>query len=132
MALALVRYQFRGRGATNLLIFLPLATPEIVLGASLLSLFLIDRLATRLHDDPDRARHVLISFVVVDGALAADRVRPQPRGGRRRTSARTGSTTFLQITLPLIAPGVLAAALLAFALSIDDFVITNFNSGIDR
>ena len=58
IALALVRYGFRGRGATNLLIFLPMSTPEIVLGASLLTLFLTLQRRDRLHDDLDRAHHV--------------------------------------------------------------------------
>ena len=58
MALALVRYRFRGRGTTDLLVFLPLATPEVVLGAALLALFLTLNVNTRLRDDRDRARHV--------------------------------------------------------------------------
>jgi spermidine/putrescine transport system permease protein len=128
MALALVRYQFFGRRATNLLIVLPMATPEIVIGAALLSLFItynLDLGFTTLF-----IAHVMfsISFVVVV-------VRSRLIGFDRsieEAAADLGSpplTTFRTVTLPLLAPGIIAAALLAFALSIDDFVISNFNSG---
>jgi spermidine/putrescine transport system permease protein len=129
MALALVRYQFRGRGATNLFIFIPLATPEIVLGASLLSLFLtvnlIDTGFTTI-----LIAHIMfsISFVVVtvrSRLIGFDRSLEEAA----QDLGANGVQTFLRVTLPLIAPGVLAAALLAFALSLDDFVITNFNAG---
>jgi spermidine/putrescine transport system permease protein len=128
MALALVRYQFRGRGATNLFIFLPLATPEIVLGASLLSLFLTVGFATGFAT-------ILIAHVMFNISFVVVTVRSRLIGFDRSLEeaaqdlGANGFQTFLRITLPLIAPGVLAAALLAFALSIDDFVITNFNSG---
>ena len=129
IALALVRYRFRGRGATNLLIFLPMATPEIVLGASLLTLFLnLLGTAARLLDDPDRAHHVQHQLRRRDREGAPGRLRPPPRGGGDGLWAPT-STTFFSVTLPLIAPAILAGALLAFSLSIDDFVITYFNSG---
>jgi spermidine/putrescine transport system permease protein len=128
MALALVRYQFRGRAPTNLFIFLPLATPEVVLGASLLSLFLTIGFATGFATNV--IAHIMfnISFVVVT-------VRSRLIGFDRNLEeaaqdlGANGLQTFMRVTLPLIAPGVLAAALLAFALSIDDFVITNFNAG---
>ena len=81
VALALVRYQFRGRGATNLLIFLPMATPEIVLGASLLTLFLNLGTAARLLDDRARPHHVLHQLRGRDGAGAARRLRPARGGG---------------------------------------------------
>lgn len=128
MALALVRYQFRGRGLTNLFIFLPLATPEVVLGASLLSLFLTIGFATGF--TTILIAHVMfnISFVVVivrSRLIGFDRSLEEAA----QDLGANGFQTFLRVTLPLIAPGVLAAALLAFALSIDDFVITNFNSG---
>lgn len=128
IALALVRYQFRGRGASNLLIFVPMTAPEIVLGASLLTLFLNLGVATGFWTIV--LAHVMfcISFVVVT-------VRSRLVGFDRHLEEAAmdlGATpwaTFRKVTLPLIAPGVLAGALLAFALSIDDFVITNFNAG---
>jgi spermidine/putrescine transport system permease protein len=128
VALALVRYHFRGRGATNLLIFVPLTAPEIVLGASLLTLFL--NLGTALGFWTIVIAHIMfcISFVVVT-------VRARLVGFDRHVEEAAMDlganeyVTFFRITLPLIAPGILAGALLAFSLSIDDFVITNFNSG---
>lgn len=128
MALALVRHQFRGRSASNLLIVLPMATPEIVIGAALLSMFLIYGL--ELGFTTLFIAHVMfsISFVVVvvrSRLIGFDR-------SLEEAAADPGApplTTFRTITLPLLAPGIVAAALLAFALSIDDFVISNFNSG---
>ena len=128
VALALVRYHFRGRGATNLLIFVPLTAPEIVLGASLLTLFL--NLGTALGFWTIVIAHIMfcISFVVVT-------VRARLVGFDRHVEEAAMDlganeyVTFFRITLPLIAPGILAGALLAFSLSIDDFVITSFNSG---
>ncbi|MGH2953401.1 MAG: ABC transporter permease [Solirubrobacterales bacterium] len=128
MAIALVRHQFFGRRATNLLIVLPMATPEIVIGAALLSMFIIYNLA--LGFTSLLIAHIMfsISFVVVV-------VRSRLIGFDRsieEAAADLGATplqTFRYVTLPLLAPGVLAAGLLAFALSIDDFVISNFNSG---
>jgi spermidine/putrescine transport system permease protein len=128
MALALVRHRFRGRGVSNLLIILPMATPEIVIGAALLSMFLIYGL--QLGFTTLFIAHVMfsISFVVVvvrSRLIGFDR-------SLEEAAADLGApplTTFRTITLPLMAPGIVAAALLAFALSIDDFVISNFNSG---
>jgi len=128
MAMALVRHQFFGRRATNLLIVLPMATPEIVIGASLLSMFVVSGFA--LGFTTLLIAHVMfsISFVVVV-------VRSRLIGFDRsieEAAADLGATplqTFRHVTLPLLAPGVMAAGLLAFALSIDDFVISNFNSG---
>jgi spermidine/putrescine transport system permease protein len=128
MALALVRYQFRGRAATNLFIFLPLATPEIVMGASLLSLFLVLGVATGFGTIVIAHVMFCISFVVVtvrSRLIGFDRSLEEAA----QDLGANGLQTFLRVTLPLIAPAVLAAALLSFALSIDDFVITNFNSG---
>jgi len=129
MAIALVRYQFRGRRLSNLLIVLPMATPEIVLGAALLSMF-VNLSVFDLGFQTLLIAHVMfsISFVVVV-------VRSRLIGFDRRieeAAADLGATpvqTFRYVTMPLVAPGILAAALLAFALSIDDFVISNFNSG---
>jgi spermidine/putrescine transport system permease protein len=128
IALALVRYRFRGSGTTNLLIFIPMATPEIVMGASLLTLFLNWRFAQGF--GTIFIAHVLfnISYVVVT-------VRARLVGFDRHLEEAAMDlganeiVTFFRVTLPLIAPGILAAGLLAFALSIDDFVITYFNAG---
>jgi spermidine/putrescine transport system permease protein len=128
IALALVRYGFRGRGTTNLLVFLPMATPEIVLGASLLTLFLT--MSTSLGFGSVLIAHIMfnISYVVVT-------VKARLIGFDRHLEEAAMDlganewTTFRKVTLPLIAPGVLAAGLLAFALSVDDFVITNFVAG---
>jgi spermidine/putrescine transport system permease protein len=130
IALALVRHQFVGRGATNLVVFLPLSTPEIVLGASLLTLFLNSNNAIQLGFWTIFIAHVMfiISFVVVT-------VKARLIGFDRHLEEAAMDlganewTTFLKVTLPLIAPAMLAAALLGFALSIDDFVITYLNAG---
>jgi spermidine/putrescine transport system permease protein len=128
MALALVRYTFRGRAPTNFFIFIPLATPEVVLGASLLSLFISIGFARGF--TTILIAHVMfnISFVVVvvrSRLIGFDHALEEAA----QDLGANGIQTFLRVTLPLIAPGVLAAALLAFALSIDDFVVTNFNAG---
>src|SRR6188508_1417264 len=128
IALALVRYGFRGRGVTNLLIFLPMTTPEIVMGASLLALFLNLGVATGFWTI--FIAHVMfcISFVVVT-------VKARLVGFDRHLEEAAMDlganewTTFQKVTLPLIAPAILAALLLCFAISIDDFVVTYFNSG---
>ena len=128
MAMALVRYEFLGRRATNLLIILPMATPEIVIGAALLSMFIsynLDLGFTTLF-----IAHVMfsISFVVV---VVRSRLIGFDRSIEEAAAdlGATPLTTFRLVTLPLLAPGIVAAALLAFALSLDDFVISNFNSG---
>jgi spermidine/putrescine transport system permease protein len=128
IALALVRYRFRGRGTTNLLIFLPMSTPEIVLGASLLTLFL--NLNAQFGFLTILIAHVMfcISYVVVT-------VKARLIGFDRHLEEAAMDlganelATFRLVTLPLIAPAILSAALLSFALSIDDFVITYFNAG---
>lgn len=128
MALALVRYQFRLRKSIDLFIFLPLATPEIVLGASLLTLFVTLRIP--LGDLTLILAHVMfnVSYVVVTlkARLAGFDMRLE------EAAADLGANplqTFWRITFPLILPGIAAAGLLAFSLSIDDFVITNFTAG---
>jgi spermidine/putrescine transport system permease protein len=129
MALALVRHQFFGRRAANFLIVIPMATPEIVMGSSLLSFFLILG-KPALGFTTLLIAHVMfcISFVVVV-------VRSRLIGFDRRLEEAAkdlGASpfeTFRLVTLPLILPGVFGGAMLAFALSIDDFVISNFNSG---
>ena len=130
IALALVRHHFIGRGATNLVVFLPLSTPEIVLGASLLTLFLNSNNAIQLGFWTIFIAHVMfiISFVVVT-------VKARLIGFDRHLEeaamdlGASELVTFRKVTLPLIAPAMLAAALLGFALSIDDFVITYLNAG---
>jgi spermidine/putrescine transport system permease protein len=130
IGIALTRYEFRGRDGLNLLIFVPMATPEIILGASLLSLFVtagVQRDITTIV-----IAHVMfnISFVVVT-------VRARLAGFNRaleEAAMDLGAdewATFRKVTFPLIFPGILAAALLAFALSIDDYVITSFVAGRD-
>ena len=130
MAMGIVRYGFRGRGATNMLVFLPMSTPEIVLGASLLTLFLNTTAIFQLGFWTIFIAHVMfiVSFVVVT-------VKARLIGFDRHLEEAAMDlganewTTFRKITLPLLAPAILAAALLGFALSIDDFVITYFNAG---
>jgi spermidine/putrescine transport system permease protein len=130
MALALVRHRFFGRRATNLLIVLPMATPEIVIGAALLSMFVVYGIA--LGFTTLLIAHVMfsISFVVVvvrSRLIGFDR-------SLEEAAADLGATpieTFRFVTLPLLAPAVMASGLLTFALSIDDFVISNFNAGAE-
>ncbi|MEO8291094.1 MAG: ABC transporter permease [Gaiellaceae bacterium] len=133
MALALVRYQFRGQGATNFLIFLPMATPEIVMGSSLLTLFLN-------FGDPFTLgfRTILIAHIMFNISYVVVTVRARLAGYDRHLEEAAMDlfanplTTFVKVTLPLIAPGILAAGLLSFALSVDDFVITYLVSGADQ
>ncbi len=128
IAFALTRHRFRGRSATNLTIFLPMATPEVVLGASLLALFL--NLRIQLGITTVIIAHVMfcISFVVVTVKARIASLDPRLEQAAMDLYADEWQT-FRRITLPLVAPGILAAALLAFSLSFDDFIITNFNSG---
>jgi spermidine/putrescine transport system permease protein len=128
IAMALVRHKFHGRKAANLLIVIPMTSPEVVIGAALLSMFVflqIDTGFTTL-----LIAHVMfsISFVVVvvrSRLIGFDRNLEEAA----RDLGADSTTTLRTVTLPLIAPGIVAAALLAFALSLDDFVISNFNSG---
>jgi spermidine/putrescine transport system permease protein len=128
IALALVRYGFRGRGVVNTLIFLPMTTPEIVMGSSLLTLFLNRGVATGFGT-------ILIAHIMFNISYVVVTVKARLVGFDRHLEeaamdlGANGWVTFWKVTLPLIAPGILAAGLLAFALSIDDFVITYFNAG---
>jgi len=128
IGLALTRYTFRGRGPLNLLIFLPLASPEVVLGASLLSMFVAAGVQRDL-------KTIVIAHVMFNISYVVVTVRARLAGFDRsleEASMDLGAnewTTFRKVTLPLIFPGILAAALLAFALSVDDFVITLFTAG---
>jgi spermidine/putrescine transport system permease protein len=128
VALAMVRYEFFGRRASNFLIVIPTATPEVVLGASLLSMFLIYGLS--LGFTTLLIAHVMfcISFVVIvvrSRLIGFDRSLEEAA----QDLGATPFTTFRKITLPLILPGIIGGALLAFALSIDDFVVSNFTAG---
>jgi spermidine/putrescine transport system permease protein len=128
VALALVRYGFRGRAATNLLVFLPLSSPEIVLGASLLTLFLTFNVALGFWT-------ILIAHIMFCISFAVVTVKARLIGFDRHLEEAAmdlGANewrTFQKVTLPLIAPAILAALLLCFAISIDDFVVTYFNAG---
>jgi spermidine/putrescine transport system permease protein len=128
IALALVRYAFRGRGTTNLLIFLPLSAPEIVLGASLLTLFLSLNFVFGFWT-------IVIAHIMFCISFAVVTVKARLVGFDRHLEEAAMDlganewTTFRKVTLPLIAPAILAALLLCFAISIDDFVVTYFNAG---
>ena len=128
IAFAIGRYHFKGRSSSNLLIFLPMATPEIVLGASLLSLFLVFKVNPGFW--PTVIAHVMfcISFVVVTVKARIASLDPRLEQAAMDLYANE-LETFRRVTLPLVAPGIAGAALLAFSLSFDDFIITNFNSG---
>jgi spermidine/putrescine transport system permease protein len=128
MALSLVRYQFRGRRATDMFVFLPLATPEVVLGAALLGLFLTMNVQTGFATIVIAHTMFNVSYVVVTVKARLEGMDLHIEEAAMDLGANEW-TTFRKVTLPLIAPGVAAAGLLAFALSIDDFVITNFNAG---
>ena len=128
IALSLARYRFRGRGIVNTLIFLPMTTPEIVLGSSLLTLFLNRNIATGFGT-------ILIAHIMFNISYVVVTVKARLAGFDRHLEEAAMDlganewTTFTKVTLPLIMPGVMSAFLLAFALSIDDFVTTYFNAG---
>ena len=128
LAVALVRHRFRGRGAADLFVFLPMATPEVVLGASLLALFLVVNVNTGFVTIV--LAHIMfsMSYVVVTVKARLEGMDPHIEEAAQDLGAGT-VTTFMKITLPMIWPGVIAAAVLAAALSIDDYVITSFNAG---
>jgi spermidine/putrescine transport system permease protein len=141
IGLSLSRYSFRGRGAINGLIFLPMATPEIVMGSSLLTLFVgtalppLNGIIPRGTFFPLGLTTILIAHVMFNISYVVVTVKARLAGFDRHLEEAAMDlganewTTFWRVTFPLILPGVLAAALLAFSLSIDDFVITNFVSG---
>ena len=132
IALALARHAFKGRSGTNLFIFLPMATPEIVLGASLLTLFVAIGAPPFF---PLSVNTILIAHIMFSISFVVVTVRARLAGfptHLEEAAMDLGAnefTTFRKVTFPLILPGVMAAALLVFSLSIDDFVITNFTSG---
>jgi spermidine/putrescine transport system permease protein len=132
IALALSRHDFAGRSSTNLFIFLPMATPEIVLGASLLTLFVAIGSPPFF---PLSFVTILIAHIMFNISFVVVTVRARLSGfptHLEEAAMDLGANelvTFWKVTFPLILPGIMAAALLAFSLSIDDFVITNFTSG---
>lgn len=128
IALALTRYRFKGRSGLNLFIFVPMATPEIVLGVSLLAMFVTVNLSRGFGT-------ILISHIMFSISYVVVTVKARTAGFNREledAAKDLGATpwvTFWTVTFPLIFPGILAAGLLAFVLSIDDYVITTFNAG---
>ena len=132
IAFALVRHRFHGRDATNVLIFLPMATPEVVLGASLLTIFVqgFANVGLKLGFWTIVIAHIMfcISFVVVTVRARLQSLDPRLEEAASDLYAGAAST-FWRITFPLVLPGIVAAALLSFSLSFDDFIITNFVSG---
>ena len=138
IGLALVRYDFRGRGSTNLLIFLPMSTPEIVLGASLLTTFIA---SVKLPFVPSGIVYplsivtIIIAHIMFNISFVVVTVKARLSGFPRHLEEAAMDlganewVTFWKVTFPLILPGITAAALLAFSLSIDDYVITSFTAG---
>ena len=128
MAMALVRYGFRGRTLVDFFVFLPLSTPEVVMGAALLALFLTMGANTGFTT-------IVIAHVMFTVSYVVTTVKARLEGMDRHIEEAAmdlGATewvTFRKVTLPMIAPGVAAAALLAAAISVDDYVITSFNAG---
>jgi spermidine/putrescine transport system permease protein len=130
MAFAMARHRFRGRAATNLFIFLPMASPEIVLGSSLLALFVSAGFGGVLGFGTILIAHVMfcLSFVVVTVKARLAGMDSRLEQAAMDLYANEWQT-FWRITFPLVFPGILAAALLSFSLSFDDFIITNLNAG---
>jgi len=128
-AFALVRHRFRGRGAANLIIFLPMASPEIVMGSSLLALF-VSTNVIGLGFRTIVIAHVMfcLSFVIVTVKARLSGLDDNLEQAAMDLYANE-SQTFWRVTFPLVLPGIVSAALLSFSLSFDDFIITNLNAG---
>ncbi len=128
-AFALVRHRFRGRGAANLIIFLPMASPEIVMGSSLLALFVSTNII-ELGSTTIVIAHVMfcLSFVIVTVKARLSGLDDNLEQAAMDLYANE-SQTFWRVTFPLVLPGIISAALLSFSLSFDDFIITNLNAG---
>lgn len=128
MAMALVRYRFRGRSTVDFFVFMPLSSPEVVLGAALLAMFLTLNINTGFVT-------IVIAHVMFTVSYVVVTVKARLEGMDRHIEeaamdlGATEWTTFRKVTLPMIAPGVAAAAMLAAAISFDDYVITSFNAG---
>ncbi|WP_332663314.1 ABC transporter permease [Aeromicrobium sp.] len=129
-AFALVRHRFKGRSAANLIIFLPMASPEIVMGSSLLALFVSSGFGGQLGFWTIFIAHVMfcLSFVIVTVKARLGGLDDNLEQAAMDLYA-TESQTFWRVTFPLVLPGIVAAALLSFSLSFDDFIITNLNAG---
>ena len=131
MGMAMVKYKFRAKGLLGAIIILPLTMPEVVMGFSLLTLFVTINWSRGFIT-------IIIAQVMFSVSYVATTVRARIRGFDWRleeAAADLGAgplRTFTKVTLPLIAPGVVAAAMLTFALSLDDFIITYLNSGLDN
>lgn len=128
MALALARYRFRGRSAVSLLLFLPMATPEVVLGAGLAAQFLTAGIQKGLVTIIIAHALFCLSFVVVTVKARVASLDPALEEAGRDLYG-SPMQVFWRVTFPLLLPGIVAAALLSFALSFDDFIITRFNNG---
>lgn len=128
IALALTRYRFRGRSGLNLFLFVPMASPEVVLGVSLLSLFVTLGISRGLTTIIIAHIAFSISYVVVTLKARTSGLDTNLEDAAQDLGA-TPLTSFWTVTFPLIFPGILAAGLLAFVLSLDDYVITLFNAG---
>jgi spermidine/putrescine transport system permease protein len=128
VAFALGRYRFRGRGSANLLVFLPMATPEVVMGSSLLTLFV--SLGWSLGSTTIFIAHVMfcLSYIVVTVKARVASLDPRLEQAASDLYANEFQT-FFRVTLPLVAPGIASGALLAFSLSFDDYIVSVFNSG---
>lgn len=128
IALAMVRYRFRGRAITNTLLFLPMATPEVVMGSAVLALFVTLEVSRGFGT-------LLIAHILFNISFCVLILKARLQGYDRHLEEAAMDlyadewTTFRKVTLPMIAPGIFAAFLLAFALSFDDFIISDFNSG---
>jgi len=128
VAIALVRQRWRGQGAVDTFLVLPLTAPEVVMGAALLTLFLDLGWAAGYTT-------ILLSHIAFEVSFIAMTVRARVRGfdwtleDASLDLGASPSRTFFKVTLPLIVPGIVAAAMLSFALSLDDFIITYFVSG---
>ncbi|HCB06647.1 MAG TPA: ABC transporter permease [Nocardioides bacterium] len=129
-AFALVRHEFRGRSGANLLIFLPMAAPEIVLGSSLLALFVASGFAGQLGFGTILIAHIMfcMSFVIVTVRSRLAGMNDNLEQAAMDLYA-TPRQTFWRVTFPLVLPGIVGAALLSFSLSFDDFIVTNLNAG---
>jgi spermidine/putrescine transport system permease protein len=131
-AFALVRHRFVGRSAANVIIFLPMASPEIVMGSSLLALFVSSGFGGHLGFVTILIAHVMfcLSFVIVTVKARLSGLNDNLEQAAMDLYA-TEAQTFWRVTFPLVLPGIVGAALLSFSLSFDDFIITNLNSGQD-
>ena len=130
MAFALVRHRFRGRAVANIFTFLPMASPEIVMGSSLLALFVNAGMNGLLGFWTILIAHIMfcLSFVVVTVKARLAGLDPSLEQAAMDLYANEWQT-FRRVTFPLVFPGILSAALLSFSLSFDDFIVTNLNAG---